>query len=115
MLATAIETGFTFNGCHFYGDGGLKGAIFLRNCKGILIQGGQVDCAVINDGKTGKNFVVNNTVPGRNFKIVSNTRNTAGVVCRIAMRFDGVDICEKWSDFLREEKRGQDTLFLRLR
>ena len=94
LLATGIETGFTFNGCHFYGDGGLKGAIFLRNCKGILIQGGQVDCAVINDGKAGKNFLLNNTVGGPNFKIASNSGDTAGIVCRNAMRFDGADACK---------------------
>ena len=94
LLATAIETGFTFNGCHFYGDGGLKGAIFLRNCKGILIQGGQIDCAVINDGKAGKNFLLNNTVAGPSFKIASNSGDTSGIVCRNALRFDGVDACK---------------------
>ena len=93
LFADAIDTGFTFNGCHFYGDGGLKGAIFLRNSKGILIQGGQLDCAVINDGKAGKNFVLNNTVPGVNFKIVSNTQDHSGIVCRNVFRFDGADAC----------------------
>ena len=93
LYADAIETGYTFNGCHFYGDGGLKGAIYLKNSKGILIQGGQIDCAVINDGKAGKNFVLNNTVPGNSFKILSNAGDAAGVVCRNAMRFDGSDAC----------------------
>ena len=93
LFADAIDTGFTFNGCHFYGDGGLKGAIFLRNSKGILIQGGQIDCAVINDGKTGKNFLLNNTAPGANFKLVSNTQDQAGIVCRSVLRFDGTDAC----------------------
>lgn len=92
LAAYSIESGFTFAGCHFYGDG-LRGAIYLRDSKGILIQGGQLDCAVINDGKAGKNFVIDNTVAGVNFRVMSNSGDESGVVCRGTLTFGGVDAC----------------------
>lgn len=95
LYADGIELGYSFNGCHFYGDGELKGSIMLRNSKGILIQGGQLDCTIVNDGKTGKNFVLNNVLNGANFKITSSSGDAGGVICRNAMRLDGSDACQQ--------------------
>jgi hypothetical protein len=94
VLATSITYGHTFSGCHFYGDNRGAGMIFLKDCTGISIQGGQLDCGVLVDG-SGSNFLLNNIVVGQNFHISSNTGNQASLVCRNNLRFDGTDACPR--------------------
>jgi hypothetical protein len=86
ILAQGIRTGHTFSGCHFYGDGPDRGTILLRDCSGINISGGQLDCAVIAEGGQG-NLVADNVIAGANFKVVG------GVACRDNTRLDGSDAC----------------------
>lgn len=86
LLAQGIRTGHTFSGCHFYGDGPENGSIMLRDCRGINISGGQIDCAVIAEGGQG-NVIADNVVVGRNFKLVGN------LACRDNTRLDGTDAC----------------------
>lgn len=92
LLATSIAYGHTFNGCHFYGDSRDAGMIYLKDCTGISIQAGQLDCGVLIDGG-GSNFLQNNTIAGKNFHISSNTGSQASLVCRNNLRFDGTDAC----------------------
>jgi hypothetical protein len=58
--AEEIVNGYTFSGCHFYANDSLGGgAIFLDECKGIVIEGGVVDCQVYNykGASSGLNFI----------------------------------------------------------
>lgn len=63
-----VLNGETFEGCHFYANGGALGAssIFLENSKGISISGGHLDCQIYNykDGSSGLNVIENMYCPG---------------------------------------------------
>jgi hypothetical protein len=66
IKAVSVTNGFTFSGCHFYGNGGLTCPIWFENSKGLHIEGGTIDSAIYNDGSTGintisKNFVASTT------------------------------------------------------
>lgn len=76
--AVAVINGFSFIGCHIYGNGTSTGPISLNGCKGITIQGGIIDCWIYNDSGTGSgaNLVIDNYFPGDN-GVTLNTNNTA--------------------------------------
>lgn len=63
-----VYNGHTFSNNHFFGNtlGSSSGAIFLNNCKGIVIEGGVIDCWIYNfDGpQSGRNYVRNVDMPG---------------------------------------------------
>lgn len=64
--AIAVINGYTFAGCHIYGNGTTTGAIWLDGCRGITIEGGVIDCYIYNDSGTGSgaNNVTGNYFPG---------------------------------------------------
>ncbi len=49
VVAEQVVNGYTFSGCHFYGNGSSSGALFFDRCAGIEILGGHLDCWVYND------------------------------------------------------------------
>lgn len=66
LFASLVTNGQTFTGCHFYGSGSSTGAIYLDRCKGIVLDGGHLDCWVYNDkgGSSGQNIIRNMYCPG---------------------------------------------------
>jgi len=66
LEAVGVLNGYTFSGCHFYGNGSSTGSIWLNGCKGIQIRGGIIDCWIYNDSGTGSgaNFITDNFLPG---------------------------------------------------
>jgi hypothetical protein len=64
--AVGVLNGYTFIGCHIYGNGTNHGLIWLNGCKGITIQGGIIDCWIYNDSGTGSgaNYIIDNYFPG---------------------------------------------------
>lgn len=69
VLATDVEYGFAFNGCHFYGNGdGFSGRITLNNSQGVTFDGGELSCRVqVTTGAgtiTGVNRVSNMLIAG---------------------------------------------------
>lgn len=61
-----VPNGHTFANCHIYGDGGSTGIIALSNCKGIVFDGGNIDCWVYDLGgaESGCNYIRNMFMPG---------------------------------------------------
>lgn len=61
-----VPNGHTFANCHIYGDGGSTGIIALSNCKGIVFDGGNIDCWVYDIGgpEAGYNYIRNMFMPG---------------------------------------------------
>lgn len=59
--------GYTFNGCHIYGNA-VRSNIFLDNSKGIVFEGGFISCPIIynyeNEGQAGYNYMRNVHFPG---------------------------------------------------
>lgn len=78
LEAVSVINGYTFSGCHFYGNGTSTGPIWLNGCKGFTIQGGIIDCWIYNDSGTGSgaNFVIDNYFPGDN-GVTLNSNNSA--------------------------------------
>jgi hypothetical protein len=76
--AVGVLNGYTFTGCHIYGNGTSTGPIWLNGCKGITIQGGIIDCWIYNDSGTGSgaNYIVDNYFPG-DYGVTLNTNNSA--------------------------------------
>ncbi|HDZ80717.1 MAG TPA: hypothetical protein ENH56_05665 [Roseobacter sp.] len=64
--AKGVINGHSFEGCHLYGNGGALGAIFFENSKGIVLDGGHLDCFAYNyEGpNSGKNYIKNMYCPG---------------------------------------------------
>ena len=50
LEAHGISEGMVFANCNFYGNGGGAGAILLRQCQGIVFDGGIIDCYIYNLG-----------------------------------------------------------------
>jgi hypothetical protein len=61
LQTTAVTNGHTFTGCHFYGNSSGSGAIFFDNSKGIVLNGGHLDCWVYNysGASSGYNYIKN--------------------------------------------------------
>lgn len=61
LKCSQVLNGETFQGCHFY-----QNSVFLDRCKGILIDGGVIDCLVFNykDGSSGTNIIRAMYCPG---------------------------------------------------
>ena len=70
LRADDIEFGYTFTGCHWYGDSASLGKIVIVNSKGIDIDGGDLDSVVeVLDGaatKNGLNLLRNMKITGSN-------------------------------------------------
>lgn len=66
LQASSVTYGHTFIGCHFYGNGSASGAIFFNNSKGIVLNGGHLDCWVYNysGASSGYNYIKNMYCPG---------------------------------------------------
>lgn len=66
LVCTQVTNGHSFVGCHIYGAGGGVGAVYLDRCKGIILDGGHLDCWVYNDkdGSSGQNIIRNMYCPG---------------------------------------------------
>lgn len=66
LQTTAVTNGHTFIGCHFYGNGSGSGAIFFDNSKGVVLNGGHLDCWVYNysGASSGYNYIKNMYCPG---------------------------------------------------
>lgn len=61
-----VTNGQTLADCHLYGSGGATGAIFLNNSKGIVFNGGHLDCWIYNysGADSGYNYIKNMYCPG---------------------------------------------------
>lgn len=90
VVATGISNGHTFSGCHFIASSAATGSIYLKDSVGVLIQGGQIDCAVLAEGRRGRHFILNNVVVGKYFRIGGDAGQ---VICRNNFRYDGTDAC----------------------
>jgi hypothetical protein len=66
LWVDGVTYGHDFMGCHFYGNGGGSGDIWLNNCQGITINGGHLDCDIYNysGGSSGYNYILNMYCPG---------------------------------------------------
>lgn len=66
LQTSSVTLGHTFVGCHFYGNGSGSGAIFFDNSKGIVLNGGDLDCWVYNysGASSGYNYIKNMYCPG---------------------------------------------------
>jgi hypothetical protein len=80
VYAEGVTNGHTFNGCHFYSDGASIGTIHLKNSAGVSFVGGEMDCAIVNEG-TGVNSLMNVTATGALFA-VTGTMAKQGCVKR---------------------------------
>lgn len=67
LHAIGVINGYTFTGCHFYGNtvGSATSSIWFEGCKGFVLQGGIIDCWLLNDTGTGSgiNKVLDNYFP----------------------------------------------------
>lgn len=63
LSASLVTNGFTFDACHFYGDGDTLGRILLNGCQGIGIHDGIVDAAIDVSG-SGRNMFSGNYIAG---------------------------------------------------
>lgn len=65
LYALDVANGYTFTGCHFYGNGGSTGIIWFKNSRGVHVLGGIIDCHIYNDGgaTSGINIVESNYFP----------------------------------------------------
>jgi hypothetical protein len=61
-----VTLGQTFSSCHWYGDTLSAGAIFLEESKGIILDGGHLDCHIYNykGAASGINIIRNMYCPG---------------------------------------------------
>ena len=66
LICDGVTNGETFTGCHFYSNGAGSGAIYFKNSKGIVLDGGHLDCYVYNDddGTGGYNYISGMYCPG---------------------------------------------------
>jgi len=67
LQTTAVTFGHSFTNCHFYGNNNAgAGAIFFDNSKGIVLNGGDLDCWVYNYSgvSSGYNYIKNMYCPG---------------------------------------------------
>lgn len=66
LQTTGVIYGHTFIGCHFYGNGSASGALFFDNSKGIVLNGGHLDCWVYNysGASSSYNYIKNMYCPG---------------------------------------------------
>lgn len=66
IYATSVTNGYTFSGCHAYGNGGSTGPIWFEGCKGMQFVGGTIDCWIYNDSGigSGANVISGNYFPG---------------------------------------------------
>jgi hypothetical protein len=66
IWATGVTNGYTFSGCHAYGNGGSTGPIWFEGCKGMQFMDGVIDCWIYNDSGAGSgaNLVAGNYFPG---------------------------------------------------
>jgi len=66
VRALNVTNGYDFNDCHLYGNGSGSGAIYLSNCKGIVFNGGHLDCWIYNDSGANSswNYARNMYAPG---------------------------------------------------
>jgi hypothetical protein len=66
VRALNVVNGYSFEGCHLYGNGSGSGAIYLSNCKGIVFSSGYLDCWIYNDSgaDSGWNYAKNMYCPG---------------------------------------------------
>jgi hypothetical protein len=66
IWATGVTNGYTFTGCHAYGNGTSTGPIWFEGCKGMQFLDGAIDCWIYNDSGAGSgaNFVAGNYFPG---------------------------------------------------
>ena len=81
IYAQQVLNGETFSGCHVYGNNnGGAGAIFLDRCKGIVFDGGHLDCWVYNDkdGSSGQNIIRNMYCPGSYGSVILASGPNAG-------------------------------------
>lgn len=69
IYASDVLLGFTFIGCHVFGDSASLGKIILTDCAGINFDGGTFDCAVENNGATYMNVLRNGFFPGTYFSV----------------------------------------------
>jgi len=63
--------GYTFSGCHVYGDSPTAGTVHLERSNGVHFFGGIIGATVINDGG-GTNVITNTFVPGPRFNVTGN-------------------------------------------
>lgn len=79
LEAVGVLNGYTFVGCHFYGNsaGSSSGNIWLNGCEGVSIRSGIIDCWVFNDlgSGSGANYITDNFQPTGGTGITLNTNN----------------------------------------
>ncbi len=68
IQSDAVDNGYTFNGCHIYGDSAKDGIVHLTHSKGIHITGGTLDAAVIND-VDGTNMISDMFITGDSYSV----------------------------------------------
>jgi hypothetical protein len=58
--------GHSFGDCHIYSNGSGAGAIYLQNSKGVIFDGGHMDCWIYNDSGvlSSYNYAMNMYCPG---------------------------------------------------
>jgi hypothetical protein len=67
LQTTAVTNGHSFTNCHFYANNSAgAGAIFFDNSKGIILDGGHLDCWVYNysGAYSGYNYIKDMYCPG---------------------------------------------------
>lgn len=69
VYAGDVTLGFTFLGCHVFGDSATLGKIILVNSAGIIFHGGTIDCKVENSGATYMNAIRDAYFPGAYFSV----------------------------------------------
>lgn len=81
LITNQITNGQTFTGCHFYANNSLgAGAIFLDRSKGIILEGGHLDCWVYNDKdvNSGQNIIRDMYCPGSNGAVILSSGPNPG-------------------------------------
>lgn len=85
VYCDSVTNGETFTGCHIYANGTTgAGAIYLKNSKGVVFEGGHLDCWVYNDsgGSSGTNYIRAMYCPGSygDVKLLSTNGATGQLV-----------------------------------
>jgi len=67
IFCNAVINGYSFTGCHIYGDSVSTGLIHLTGSQGVSISNGIIDAAVVADGTPARNDITDNHIAGTEF------------------------------------------------